>query len=60
MAISPVLGPGRVGGETQDNEKQNNTLAKGVLGTTGTLGVESGCAKLVKGSMEAAGPKLAP
>lgn len=30
MAIFPVLGPGGRGRETQDNEKQNNTLAKGV------------------------------
>lgn len=60
MAISPVLGPGGRGGETQDNEKQNNILAKGVRQTTGSLEVERYCAELVKGFMEAAGPKLTP
>ena len=60
MAISPVLQPGGRGGETEDSEKQNNTLAEGVRQTTGSLEVESYSADLVKGFMEAAGPKLTP
>ena len=48
--------PGGRGGETEDNEKWNNTLAKGVLQTTGSLDIGHFCAELVRGSMEAAGP----
>lgn len=48
------------GGETQDNEKQKNTLAKGVRQTTRSLDVEHYCAELVKGFVEAAGLRVTP
>ena len=42
-------------GRHRENEKPNSTLAKGWLQTAGTLKVESHCAELTKGFLEAEG-----
>ena len=60
MAISPVLWPEGRGGETRKSEKQNSTLAKGLLQTAGTLEVESRWAELARRLMEATGLQLTP
>lgn len=44
-------------GRHRKNEKQNSTLAKGALQTTGALEVGSHCAELVRVFIEAAGLK---
>ena len=45
-------------GRHRENEKPNSTLAKGWLQTAGTLKVESHCAELTKGFLEAEAAKL--